>query len=94
MPQEMTALLISTARYLIDLPVMRRDSKSYLTFEFRFYFYDSLGFINALFMMLTLENKVFTGQYMRGWVKSDRIVKEETIKAAFWGGSRRCLIGK
>jgi hypothetical protein len=45
-------------------------------------------------MMLTLENKVFTGQYMRGWVKSDRIVKEETIKAAFWGGSRRCLIGK
>ena len=44
MPQEMSALLISTARYLIDLHLMRRDSKSYITFEFRFYFYDSWCF--------------------------------------------------
>ena len=33
MLQAMSALLISTARWLIDLPVMRRDSTSYITFH-------------------------------------------------------------
>ena len=80
MPQEMTALLISSASCLIDLHLMRRDSKSYINSLISLLRCCLQAFIIVLFMMLTIENKIFTGLYTDVPALSTSTVTSERLK--------------